>query len=314
MKEQSKGKHIAKILMIIIGTIVLLYVLGTVALLAFLTPMGSSDSIKVTVAEQSVRYSGKNETTYDRAMPEPGSPEMIAGAQERKIQREADLRVRVDSIPEAMQAAIDLAQRLGGFASSSSIHIHSGAGGEITIRVPEARMDEAIAELSALGRLLSRNIYQLDITEQYVDVEARLRNLRATEERLVAILDRTGEIADVLATEKEISRVRGEIEQLQAQLRNLDSLTTLATIRVSFLPEQSDLQPGTLTLGDSPSGFAKAFVASINKLNALAAGFVVIIGALLPFLIALTVILTPVTLWIIRRRRASANRGEETDS
>lgn len=95
----------------------------------------------------------------------------------------------------------------------------------------------------------------------------------------------------------------------------MDSLTALATIRVSFLPEQSDLQPGTLTLGESPSGFAKAFVASINKLNALAAGFVVMIGALLPFLIVLTVILIPLILWIIRRRRrAPANRDEETDS
>lgn len=219
MKEQSKGKRIAKILAIVIGTIVLLYVLGAVALLAFLMPMGSSVSTNATFAEDSAFYSVKNETMYDRAMPEPASPEMIVGAQERKIQREADVTVRVDSVPEALQAAADLAQHLGGFVSSSSIHVHSGAGGEITIRVPEARMDQAIDGLSELGRLLSRNIYQMDITEQYVDVEARLRNLRATEERLVAILDRTGEIGDVLATEKEISRVRGEIEQLQAQLR-----------------------------------------------------------------------------------------------
>jgi len=104
-----------------------------------------------------------------------------------------------------------------------------------TIRVPATRLDQALAELKTLGRVETENQNGQEVTAEYVDLEARLTNARNTEQRLTDILrNRTGRLSDVLEVEQEIDRVRGEIEQMQAQKKNLKDQVDLASINFSI--------------------------------------------------------------------------------
>jgi hypothetical protein len=107
-----------------------------------------------------------------------------------------------------------------------------------TLRVPSAQLEPALAELKQLGRADQESQAGEEVTKQYVDLAARLKNSRATEERLLGVLrNNTGKVKDVLEVENEISRVRGEIEGMEADQRALQSRIDFATITLSATEE-----------------------------------------------------------------------------
>jgi hypothetical protein len=107
-----------------------------------------------------------------------------------------------------------------------------------TLRVPSAQLEPALAELKQLGRADQESQAGEEVTKQYVDLAARLKNSRATEERLVGVLrNNTGKVKDVLEVENEISRVRGEIEGMEADRRALQTRIDFATITLSVTEE-----------------------------------------------------------------------------
>jgi hypothetical protein len=123
---------------------------------------------------------------------------------------------------------------------------------EATLRVPADQLDAAVTELKRLGRVESESQSGEEVTEQYIDLEARLSNARNTEQRLTDLLrQRTGKLADVLAVEKEIDSVRGEIERMEAEKKNLAGRVDFATVSVKVTEDykaQLQVVPGsTLT-------------------------------------------------------------------
>jgi hypothetical protein len=137
-------------------------------------------------------------------------------------------------------------------AVKAAVSRHSGYIGELntstppdaaktfsaTLRVPSAQLEPALAELKQLGRADQESQAGEEVTKQYVDLAARLKNSRATEERLVGVLrNNTGKVKDVLEVENEISRVRGEIEGMEADQRALQTRIDFATITLSVTEE-----------------------------------------------------------------------------
>ncbi|HEY4842733.1 MAG TPA: DUF4349 domain-containing protein [Terriglobales bacterium] len=107
-----------------------------------------------------------------------------------------------------------------------------------TLRVPADQVDATLAEVKTLGRVESESQGGQDVTSQYVDLEARLGNARNTEERLTDLLrNRTGKLSDVLAVEQELDRVRGEIEQMEAERKNMAKQVSYATLTVTIAEE-----------------------------------------------------------------------------
>ena len=106
---------------------------------------------------------------------------------------------------------------------------------DASLGIPSDQLDATMAEIKKLGTVESESQSGQDVTRDYVDVSARLSNARNTEERLRAILhDHTGKMSDVLEVEQEISRVRGEIEQMEAEKASLTSRVQFATLKVSI--------------------------------------------------------------------------------
>jgi len=107
-----------------------------------------------------------------------------------------------------------------------------------TLRIPSAQLDAALAELKQLGRVDQETQAGEEVTKQYADLVARLKNSRATEQRLLDVLrNNTGKVKDVLDVENEIARVRGEIEEMEADQRALQTRVDFATITLSVTEE-----------------------------------------------------------------------------
>ena len=100
--------------------------------------------------------------------------------------------------------------------------------------MPADQLDLAMAEIKKLGQVESESQSGEEVTRRYVDLEARLTNARNTEQRLTALLhDRTGQMNDVLAVEKEVDRVHGEIEQMEAQRKEMRNQVDYATLNLT---------------------------------------------------------------------------------
>jgi hypothetical protein len=164
------------------------------------------------------------------------SPENSA---DRKMIRTGSLEMVVQHPAEAAEKIRALADRVGGFLVSSEMRGGEDAtAGSLTIRVPAARFEEARAEIRKLGlRVESEKIEAQDVTRQYVDQEASLRNLRAEEVQYLGILKQAHTVEDTLDVSEKLSNVRGQIEQQQAEFNALSKQVETVAITVSLRAE-----------------------------------------------------------------------------
>jgi hypothetical protein len=154
----------------------------------------------------------------------------------------ARLDIIAASFDEVSPAIDRILREVKGFAGNIDATAARGSSRSLnaTLRVPAGSLDAAIASLKRLGHVVAESRGGDDVTEQVVDIAARLANARNTEVRLTDVLrQRTGKVSDVLEAEREIARVRGEIERLDAERKNLDKRVTYATLtlRVSEEPK-----------------------------------------------------------------------------
>lgn len=146
------------------------------------------------------------------------------------IIRTADLMLITKDFDNARSAVESILKRHRGHVAELKVGGSTGSGRSLTttLRVPADQLDSSVTDLKTLGRVESESQNGQDVTSQYVDLQARLANARNTEQRLIDLLrQRTGKLSDVLEVEQEVARVRGEIEQMEAERKNMS--TRLAT-------------------------------------------------------------------------------------
>lgn len=145
-------------------------------------------------------------------------------AQPRRIIYNAQVTLVVESLTGVSQQITQLVQASGGYVSETDTNIQSHAPrtGTWKVRIPVAKFDAFMASVSKLGELQHTHIDSQDVSQEYYDLEARISNKQQEEKRLLKHLaDSTGKLEDILAVERELSRVRGEIEQMQGRIRYL---------------------------------------------------------------------------------------------
>lgn len=150
----------------------------------------------------------------------------------------------------------------------------------LTIRVPADKLDSLVEALGELGTVVSQTESSSDVTEQAIDMEARLVNLRAEERRLRSFLERTNKVSELLAVQAELSRVRGDIESMDAQLTYLKRQVARATLTVSLT------EPGPIAGTESPwyrmrEAFADGVRGAMNVVERL----ITILVAMIPLAI-----------------------------
>jgi hypothetical protein len=219
----------------------------------------------------------------------------------RKIIYTAEVELTVEDLSAAGKKLLALVQRHGGYVASTRVGGSPGAPrkGEWTLRVPVERFDPFRSALEELGAVQTSNLDSQDVTEEYYDVAGHIKNKQVEEQRLQEHLRRTtGTLSDILTVEKELSRVRGEIEQLQGRLRLLANQTALTTITVT-LQEVRGFVPAR-----GPSFLAEAgstFQGSLAAMREVAKGVALTVIALAPWAVVLALLVAP--LLLLGRRR-----------
>jgi hypothetical protein len=166
-----------------------------------------------------------------------------AQVEDRKIVRNATLELRVENITAAVQQVEDSAGAANGFVSSSNVFIENAdEQGEsvertqtasVTIRVPAAAYSSVMSQLRGSAKeVVSETSEATEVTEEYTDLQARLRNLEATEARYLELLARAATIDEILTVQDRLNTVRLEIEQVTGRINVLNNLTDFATITV----------------------------------------------------------------------------------
>ncbi|NLY50157.1 MAG: DUF4349 domain-containing protein, partial [Firmicutes bacterium] len=154
---------------------------------------------------------------------------------ERMVIKTAHLVIRVEELDIAADELTRLVQEQGGFIQNS--HLRRGTNwrsANYTVRVPAAAFEDVLDRVQGLGELEQRNIEGQNVTEEYLDVDARRRNLERQEERLLDILERAETVDDILKVEAQLERIRGEIEVLSGRIKYLDNRVNLATLNVEL--------------------------------------------------------------------------------
>jgi hypothetical protein len=172
---------------------------------------------------------GTTACSQSMSAPPPPSPSSAPGAdaQGRLVTQRAGLRLVTDSLQRVRRTADSLTVRWGGYVgeaqeSEKSLHM--------SLRVPSDSMNRALDHLSTLGRATHRTARRDDVTEAVVDLEARLATLHTVRDRLRAYLGNAAAVGDLVALERELGRVQGEIDQLEAHRRMLAGRVELAQI------------------------------------------------------------------------------------
>lgn len=159
---------------------------------------------------------------------------------QRKVIKNASLSLLVKEVEETAQSIKNIADSLEGFIASSQVYeVSEGVkSGTITIRVPADRFDKALIEVKKLAVKVEReDISASDVTEQFVDLEAQLRNLRAEEEQYLKIMDKATTVEDTLSVAQRLYDVRRRIEHIQGQLQYLAHQVDMSTITVHLISE-----------------------------------------------------------------------------
>ena len=192
----------------------------------------------------------------------------------RQVISTAEITLSVSVVQTAIDQTQSAVVGMGGFVERLS-----SSGGprrqraNMTIRVPQAQFFSAISRIEALGVVQSRNLGAEDVSAQFIDLEARLKSSLREEESLLGLLERTQSVAEVLAIERELFRVRAEIERAQGQLNFIERRVDLATIDLTLVPIDGQVASppsasfiiGVDDVGASVSG-AKGMVASVDGL------------------------------------------------
>lgn len=218
---------------------------------------------------------------------------------DRRIILNGSISLTVKSVPEAVKRIRTIQAAAGGYMNSSSMDLAGDdtREGTVVIRIPQDAFDAALAKIRKLGKVESETVKGEDVTDQFVDAEAHLRNLNREEERILLILERSGSITDVLQVEQELSRVRGDIEQITGRLNQLRNQIEYATLTVNLSetpPPAPVAEPGTWNFRGTLGNAVRAFLGFVNVLIRAA----IWLGVFLPFLIVLYIVAR-----IVRRRR-----------
>jgi hypothetical protein len=224
---------------------------------------------------------------------------------ERKIIRNAELTVELDAPAEAQRKLASLAESFGGYVVTAESHQQDARGQgtpptvSVEMRVPAPRFDEAVAQIRALGgRVRQEKISGRDVTEEYIDLEARLRAQRALEAQFLEIMKRAAKVSDALEVQRELANVRSEIERVEGRRRFLENQSSLSTIKVI-------LQTPAPLVSTQTSGFfaglRRAFGDGLDTAAGIVLGLVEFAVAAAPVVVIFGVPL--LLLWRLLRRR-----------
>lgn len=227
--------------------------------------------------------------------------QQLALEQARKVIKNANLTLQVVDVQSAYDKAVMSVEGSGGYVQDATFwDDNDKSGASLVVRVPERSFPDLLADLRELGEIKKERLYSQDVSMEYYDIQARLRNLQTQEERLLIILGKAEQVSDILMVEKELERVRGEVESLQGRIQYFDHIVAMATVAVNLEEPGRGTGGGVIDLWDR---IGAAFWETVREMGELAVRALVFAGRMVPWLI-----LAGIAWWAVRywQRRQGA--------
>jgi hypothetical protein len=227
---------------------------------------------------------------------------------ERLIIRNAWLDLVVPDTEAALDEVNDLVDELGGYVVESNLNQYQeGLQAYVTLRIPAESLDDALARIRALAtEVRGERVSGQDVTEDYVDLQSRLRYLEATEKRLLEFLEEAEDTEAALAVYENLQQIQADIEQVKGKIQFLEQSAAMATVTLEIIPDElaQPIQVG----GWHPEGTLRnAFQTLIRVLQFLVDAAIVILVLIVPVLVAIAIPIAGLFFLIraiVRRRRA----------
>lgn len=214
-----------------------------------------------------------------------------APAFDRKIIRSAELTLEVGDPADVQRKIATTTETLGGFVVTSESKVRQIGDAKqelevnLVVRVPAAQFNAAMDQIRSTGnRVIQEKMSGQDVTEEFIDLEARIKTQKALEEQFLEIMKRAGKVEDALEVQRQIAEVRTEIEKLEGRKRFLENRASLSTITVQLLTPTA--------IAVNPSGFGRSIREAVVESIDVAAGIVL-------FLIRFVIVMIPVFILVI---------------
>ena len=223
-----------------------------------------------------------------------------------KVVKTANLGIRSKKVRESAARAQQTAANAGGSILSSQVYRNGDSvTAQLVLSVPSEEFERVLDELRSLGvKVTTDSISGQDVTEEYVDLKSRERNLQATEESLLRLYDRAESVEEALSIQRELTGVRGEIEMVQGRIKYLDQHTAYSQITLDIQPVASPPRPSW----EPGSVAARAWSASLSVLEAVATALISAVA----FGWWLAPVFVGALLWWRRRNRGSRPAATES--
>ena len=268
---------------VVIAVVLLLMVLLFLVSTGFIFGLGGTSDRSYDSLNSELKSQGGFEISASSRDGGTGDQNGKATSLDRKIISTAQLQLEVENVQSVYNKITSITLQQGGFISGSSIYGYDERkNGQMTVRVPQKNFYTAIEQIEALGTVRSKQVQGQDVTEEYIDINARLGNLQKQENRLSEILKMANTVKDVLDVERELERVRGEIERLTGRMNYLEQSIEVSTITVNVNEPTPFFEGWGIT--DALKQAVRGFFNSIS-------GLIVFTGNILPVVVYLIVVI-----------------------
>jgi Domain of unknown function (DUF4349) len=268
-----------------------------VGLIVFMSIAGCSSSKKE-------EFSQKAKSTKDTVVTEPQemereideqNPEQkVIQSENRMVIYHAEIRMEVKEFQKVQQTIEQLVQNQGGYIVQENVYESEDnrLEGTVTTRIPQAKFQTFLRQLEKLAmKVHSRHVTGEDVTEEFVDLESRLKSKQAVEERLYQFLKEAKDTKDLLAISNDLARVQEEIEQIKGRMKYLQNQSALSTVTIHLFENKvivPDLENKDLNTWERTK---KQFISSINLLLSLFSGLIVFIIGNLPIFVVFMILI-----------------------
>ncbi|MEH7110754.1 DUF4349 domain-containing protein [Neobacillus niacini] len=270
----------------------------------------SSDSSSGEMYSGKADMPNKSEISFDNNAKQGEAPPMDIEVPNQMVIYQADLQLRVKKFEQTLQSIEDHVTKYGGYISESNISKDGveQVSGSITVRVPQKSFQAFLRDAEGqAAEVLQRRITGTDVTEEYVDLDSKLKSRRVVEERLTTFMQSAEKTEDLLKISADLAKVQEEIETILGRMKFLENQTTLSTVHISLYENKvivPDLEDGDLNTWDKTK---KQFMKSTNMLLAGISGLVVFLLGNLPILIILAVAVVSIYFYIKKKSRRNRN-------
>lgn len=203
---------------------------------------------------------------------------------------DVELKVPHSAFQTKIIKAEEIAGKHGGYILASNVNESTKyLSGSVSIRVPVGDFEAALGEMTGLGTLKNKITSGEEVSQEYIDLQARLRNWKLQEATILDLMDRSTSIEDTIRVQQQLSTIQLEIEQLQGRLNFLRDQTTYGTITASFITGAAPAPP-------RPTPIVRAWRQAVDTMEAIGSGLVLSLGVVIPMLILLGLI------WLVVRQ------------